>query len=88
MIFADADASPLRGAANRGQHSVHVARTSTTGPGGYPIYVDSTGIIRAEISERGEVRMLASGFGQKPQQPLRCVPSRDRDVRPEPSASA
>ncbi|MCZ4123885.1 DUF6296 family protein [Streptomyces sp. H39-S7] len=88
LIFADPDSSPLRGAGKRGQHTVHVAWTSAGGPGGHPIYVDSTGIIRAEISARGEVRMLATGFGQKPQQPVRCVPSQERDVVSEPSATA
>ncbi|MDF9816409.1 DUF6296 family protein [Streptomyces sp. SPB162] len=92
LIFADTDSSHslAKGAGERGRHTVHVARTSASGPGGHPVYVDSTGIIRAEISEQGEVRMLASGFGQKPQQPVGCVRSRDADADalPEPSASA
>ncbi|MEW1679203.1 DUF6296 family protein, partial [Streptomyces noursei] len=40
------------------------------GAGGYPIYEDESGIVRAEISDRGEVRMLASGGHQAPRTPL------------------
>ncbi|MEU0369717.1 DUF6296 family protein [Streptomyces sp. NPDC006283] len=43
---------------------VVVRRTERVGAGGYPIYEDDTGIVRAEISERGEVRMMASGGHQ------------------------
>ncbi len=43
---------------------VVVHRTDRTGAGGCPVYQDATGIVRAEISERGEVRMLASGAHQ------------------------
>ena len=43
---------------------VKVRRTATTGAGGHPVYEDETGIVRAEISEQGEVRMLASGGHQ------------------------
>ncbi|QNP66794.1 DUF6296 family protein [Streptomyces genisteinicus] len=43
---------------------VTVRRTERAGPGGSPVYEDRTGIVRAEISERGEVRMLASGAHQ------------------------
>ncbi|WP_344445470.1 DUF6296 family protein, partial [Kitasatospora nipponensis] len=39
-----------------------------TAPGAHPIYTDASGIVRAEISDRGEVRMLASG-GQQTQRP-------------------
>lgn len=49
---------------------VIVRRTERSGAGGYPIYEDETGIVRAEISERGEVRMLASGGHQAPWRPL------------------
>ncbi|MFI8823701.1 DUF6296 family protein [Streptomyces sp. NPDC053431] len=45
-----------------------VERTTATGPGGHPIYTDPTGIIRAEISDRDEVRVLASGGHQQPPQ--------------------
>ncbi|WP_328667323.1 DUF6296 family protein [Streptomyces sp. NBC_00322] len=44
--------------------AVIVHRTAQAGAGGYPIYEDETGIVRAEISDRGEVRMLASGGHQ------------------------
>ncbi|TXS39031.1 DUF6296 family protein [Streptomyces sp. OR43] len=44
--------------------TVVVRRTARSGAGGYPVYEDETGIVRAEISERGEVRMLASGGHQ------------------------
>ncbi|MER7519152.1 DUF6296 family protein [Streptomyces sp. NPDC126499] len=47
---------------------VVVERTSATGPGGHPVYADPTGIIRAEISDRDEVRVLASGGHQEPAQ--------------------
>ncbi|MER5473243.1 DUF6296 family protein [Streptomyces sp. NPDC002935] len=48
---------------------VVVERTSTKGPGGNPVYSDPTGILRAEISPAGEVRMLASGAYQSPISP-------------------
>ncbi|MEV6744686.1 MULTISPECIES: DUF6296 family protein [unclassified Streptomyces] len=44
--------------------TVTVRRTAQSGAGGFPIYEDETGIVRAEISDRGEVRMLASGGHQ------------------------
>ncbi|MFD8513289.1 DUF6296 family protein [Streptomyces antimycoticus] len=43
---------------------VVVHRTDSSGPGGHPVYADDTGIVRAEISDRGEVRMIASGGHQ------------------------
>ncbi|MFF8828691.1 DUF6296 family protein [Streptomyces sp. NPDC015131] len=43
---------------------VRVHRTQRTGAGGHPVYADDTGIVLAEISDRGEVRMLASGGHQ------------------------
>ncbi|MFE9743041.1 DUF6296 family protein [Streptomyces sp. NPDC006477] len=48
------------------QDVVIVGRTSSKGPGGHPVYADPTGIIRAEISDRNEVRILASGGHQVP----------------------
>ncbi|WNI21613.1 DUF6296 family protein [Streptomyces sp. ITFR-16] len=57
--------------------AVIVRRTAQSGAGGYPVYEDETGIVRAEISERGEVRMLASGGHQRLGTPL---------VVPEPAA--
>ncbi|MFB7268918.1 DUF6296 family protein [Streptomyces sp. NPDC002018] len=49
---------------------VIVRRTAGTGAGGFPVYEDETGIVRAEISDRGEVRMLASGGHQELGAPL------------------
>ncbi|MER5634300.1 DUF6296 family protein [Streptomyces nitrosporeus] len=54
--------------------AVVVRLTSASGAGGYPVYEDETGIVRAEISERGEVRMLASGGHQAPRVPLLARP--------------
>ncbi|WP_328492252.1 DUF6296 family protein [Streptomyces sp. NBC_00414] len=48
---------------------VVVERTTSLGPGGSPVYCDPTGILRAEISQAGEVRMLASGGYQSPLPP-------------------
>ncbi|MEV7342077.1 DUF6296 family protein [Streptomyces sp. NPDC093544] len=48
---------------------VIVERTNSVGPGGNPVYCDPTGILRAEISSTGEVRMLASGAYQSPTAP-------------------
>jgi hypothetical protein len=48
---------------------VVVHRTEQTGASGSPIYEDETGIVRAEISADGEVRMLASGGHQAPDAP-------------------
>lgn len=50
----------------RDEDVVVVERTTATGPGGHPVYTDPTGIIRAEISARDEVRVLASGGHQEP----------------------
>lgn len=44
---------------------VIVERTDAKGPGGHPVYADPTGIIRAEISDRDEVRVLPSGGHQE-----------------------
>ncbi|WP_319020262.1 DUF6296 family protein [Streptomyces peucetius] len=49
---------------------VVVRRTDQAGAGGSPIYEDETGIVRAEISARGEVRMLASGGHQAHELPV------------------
>ncbi|MEU5716448.1 DUF6296 family protein [Streptomyces sp. NPDC020403] len=53
---------------------VVVHLTARSGAGGYPIYEDETGIVRAEISERGEVRMQASGGHQVLRVPLLARP--------------
>ncbi|MBT2406182.1 MULTISPECIES: DUF6296 family protein [unclassified Streptomyces] len=52
--------------------SVVVSRTEQTGPGGHPVYADATGIVRAEISDQGEVRMLASGGHQTLTHPVQA----------------
>ncbi|MFJ2056145.1 DUF6296 family protein [Streptomyces sp. NPDC087908] len=58
---------------------VTVERTTVKGPGGHPVYADPSGIIRAEISDRDEVRVLASGGHQAPAQNVlaRRVPDPD-----------
>ncbi|MGW6391078.1 DUF6296 family protein [Streptomyces sp. NPDC055103] len=56
---------------------VTVERTLSTGPGGHPVYADATGIIRAEISDRAEVRLLASGGHQEPSQRVQARPLPD-----------
>ncbi|MEI7032168.1 DUF6296 family protein [Streptomyces pratensis] len=53
---------------------VTVRETDRTGAGGSPVYEDETGIVRAEISDRGEVRMLASGGHQVLGAPLLVRP--------------
>ncbi len=50
--------------------TVVVLRTSVRGPGGHPVYADASGIVRAEISDRGEIRMLTTGAWQVPQRPI------------------
>ncbi|WP_328296921.1 DUF6296 family protein [Streptomyces sp. NBC_00435] len=55
-----------------GQDIVVVSVTEQEGPGGHPVYADETGIVRAEISDRGEVRVLPSGGGQEPAQRVRA----------------
>ncbi|MFI2607497.1 DUF6296 family protein [Kitasatospora sp. NPDC018619] len=56
------------------QDVVVVTRTEATGPGGHPVYEDESGIVRAEISGAGEVRMLASGGHQSPHVPVHAQP--------------
>jgi hypothetical protein len=58
-----------RGGTGTGADEVVVERTASVGPGGNPVYCDPTGILRAEISRAGEVRMLASGGYQNPRPP-------------------
>ncbi|MCX4545550.1 DUF6296 family protein [Streptomyces sp. NBC_01565] len=55
-----------------GEDLVVVSRTDQKGPGGHPVYADATGIVRAEISDQGEVRMLPSGGQQSFTQPIRA----------------
>lgn len=54
--------------------TVVVVRTPEFGPGGHCVYADASGIVRAEISDRGEVRMLATSAEQRPSRPVRCRP--------------
>ncbi|MEV7782410.1 DUF6296 family protein [Kitasatospora sp. NPDC088351] len=56
------------------QDVVVVSRTATVGPGGHPVYEDDSGIVRAEISEAGEVRILASGGHQSVHLPVHAEP--------------
>ncbi|MFJ9442164.1 DUF6296 family protein [Kitasatospora sp. NPDC101235] len=56
------------------QDVIVVARTDATGPGGHPVCQDESGIVRAEISDAGEVRMLASGGHQSPHLPVHAQP--------------
>jgi len=65
LVFRRQEAEP-----GQADDVVVVRRTSATGPGGHPVYCDDTGIVRAEISDRGEVRMLASGSHQVPRRPI------------------
>lgn len=55
---------------------VVVRRTDAAGPGGSTVYADDSGIVRAEISDGGEVRMLASGGRQAPTRPSGARPLR------------
>ncbi|MFJ4963288.1 hypothetical protein EES43_00860 [Streptomyces sp. ADI96-02] len=65
---------PLSGAED---DVVTVHLTDRAGAGGFPVYEDDTGIVRAEISDRGEVRMLASGGHQVLGAPLLARPLRE-----------
>jgi hypothetical protein len=60
--------------AGEGDDVVVVRRTEQHGAGGHPVYSDETGIVRAEISDRGEVRMVASGGHQALRQPVQAHP--------------
>ena len=55
---------------------VVVRRTEAAGPGGSTVYADDSGIVRAEISDRGEVRMLQSGGRQAITRPSDAKPLR------------
>ncbi|QMU80241.1 hypothetical protein GXW83_13350 [Streptacidiphilus sp. PB12-B1b] len=67
------------GSAEAGAGTVRVHRTDFLGSGGHPIYVDAGGTVRAEISDRGEVRMIATSARQVLRRPVACrrVPGRD-----------
>ncbi|WP_328321281.1 DUF6296 family protein [Streptomyces sp. NBC_00388] len=62
------------GRAGEESDTVLVRRTATAGAGGSPVYADGTGIVRAEISAAGEVRMLATGGHQAHAAPLEARP--------------
>jgi hypothetical protein len=74
LVFPDGPAAPGGGA-----DTVVVGRTAAKGPGGHPVYADPTGIVRAEISDRGEVRILASGGHQDPARRVLARPLPDPD---------
>ncbi|MFD7962149.1 DUF6296 family protein [Streptomyces zaomyceticus] len=82
LVFSDDTGSP--------QDVVIVERTSSKGPGGHPVYADPTGIIRAEISDLDEVRILASGGHQDPTQQVLARRLTDDDPKDpaDPTASA
>ncbi|WP_406151415.1 DUF6296 family protein [Streptomyces sp. NBC_01012] len=61
--------------------AVVVHLTARSGAGGYPVYADETGIVRAEIGPRGEVRMQASGGHQDLGVPLLARPLSSRGTR-------
>ncbi|AXG81256.1 DUF6296 family protein [Streptomyces paludis] len=63
------------GAPDDGVDVVAVHRTDRTGPGGHPLYEDDTGIVLAEISDRDEVRMIASGGHQDPTASVEARPA-------------
>ncbi|MBC3839272.1 hypothetical protein GXW82_00905 [Streptacidiphilus sp. 4-A2] len=52
--------------------TVVVRPTEALGPGGHPIYTDDSGTVRAEISDRGEVRMMATAARQELRRPVSC----------------
>jgi Family of unknown function (DUF6296) len=54
--------------------TVVVHRTTAHGPGGHWVYTDASGIVRAEISDRGEVRMMATSAWQVPLRPIASHP--------------
>ncbi|MFD5430061.1 DUF6296 family protein [Streptomyces sp. NPDC127084] len=66
LVFAQPGGTHTGSAAAADEDAVVVHRTDRKGPGGHPVYADDTGIVQAEISDRGEVRMLASGGHQQP----------------------
>ncbi|MFD7919311.1 DUF6296 family protein [Streptomyces sp. NPDC059740] len=57
-----------------GEEVMTVHRTEAAGASGNPIYEDETGIVRAEISDQGEVRMVASGGHQDVRTPVSARP--------------
>ncbi len=78
LVFA----TPVPGDRRGHEDTVVVHRTQATGPGGHPVYCDDTGIVRAEISDRDEVRLIASSTHQDPRRPVVC-----RRVHPQDPAA-
>ncbi|WFB11150.1 DUF6296 family protein [Streptomyces sp. LX-29] len=75
LVFTKSDEADRENGGDRATEDVVVVRrTDARGPGGHPIYTDDTGILRAEISDRAEVRMLASGGHQSYATPVRARP--------------
>ncbi|MFE9252553.1 DUF6296 family protein [Streptomyces sp. NPDC007088] len=66
LVFEDPDV----------KDAIVVLRTDRTGAGGAPVYEDETGIVRAEINDQGEIRMLASGGQQSHDAPSEVRPLR------------
>jgi hypothetical protein len=50
-----------------------VRRSDSYGPGGHPVYADESGIVQAEDSDRGEVRMVATGAHRTTQSASACL---------------
>ncbi|WP_330328759.1 DUF6296 family protein [Streptomyces sp. NBC_00536] len=73
LVFKSTE-SPESTESAQGTDAVVVTRTAQTGPGGHPVYEDETGILRAEISDQGEVRILPTGGHQDPTAPVRARP--------------
>ncbi|MFG3343718.1 DUF6296 family protein [Streptomyces sp. NPDC048018] len=73
------------GGAGSARDVLIVERTSASGPGGHPVYADPSGIVRAEISDRGEVRVLPSGGHQQPPESViaRPLPEGPDDAVPD-----
>lgn len=65
LVFPRPDGGDGEGA----EDVVVVRPTGTLGPGGHPVYSDDSGIVRAEISDKDEIRMLATGGHQEPVPP-------------------
>ena len=64
---------PVPAGSKRPQPEVVVVhRTDAQGPGGHPIYSDPTGAVRAEISDRGECRMLSTSAHRRLRRPVGC----------------
>lgn len=69
LVFAHPELTPPT------EDVIMVHRTEAKGAGGHPVYMDDTGIVRAEISDRDEVRMIASGGHQEPSHAVQARPT-------------